>query len=183
MGIVRDTQRSRVYAAEDVLSLRRVSRHAQRHLVDTQWFTHDVKVPSVAAVQAYVDSVTSAAWFVRRWGTTRIIVDAGRGSHANVGRRITVSRNHRRSEAVILHEMAHVLAPWYDVADHGPEFAAILLILVEGVMGKEHARDLRASYAEHRVKYRSGLSAVPKPNPTRWTFHQMRLAERKAAKR
>lgn len=126
-----------------------------------------MRYPSTRAVQAYLDEVTSAAWFIRRWGRYRLTYRNGKGSHGGYGS-LTVSREHRRSEAVILHEVAHNLCDLYRYAYHGPEFAAILLTLVRYQMGKQHADDLKASFAKHRVKYRAGVKAVPKPSDERW---------------
>lgn len=185
----RDNQRSRLYAAEKCLSDLRVSKHAARHLIDTQtvsgWVVPDhtrpsidvdgnpilldgkpvyrskpMKTPTVGALRAYVEAVTGAAWFTRRW-SVRPRVIAGRGSHASrYGWDICVSQHHRRSEAVILHEIAHTLIG-EDCADHGPEFAGVLLFLVEQVMGKGHADTLRESYRAHRVDWTN--RRVPEP--------------------
>lgn len=126
--------------------------------------TKPIKAPSVAATQEYVDAVLAAAWFQRRWGRRAIRVLAGRGSHANMsllgGVSITVSQHHRRSEAVILHEIAHILIGG-GYAPHGPEFAGVLLTLVRHQMGAEHAKDLRESFRKHRV--RATTKAVPAP--------------------
>lgn len=186
----RDNQRARLYAAEQVLEGRRVSRYAAKHLIDTEPFSgrYGVKIPSTKAIQAYVDDLTTSAWFVRRWGVRRIDYQNGRGSHATSGGflgspTITIAQEHRRTEAVILHEIAHCLAPWFDAQPHGPEFAAIYLTLVRGVMGAESGKDLSAAFADRRVKYRNGLTIVPKPDAERWERSRPALARRRAAKR
>jgi putative metallohydrolase (TIGR04338 family) len=168
-GQARDNQRQRLYDAEDAIRDLRVSRTATKHLVDTQhvagWGVIEdgksvqMKCPTVAATQAYVDAVTSAAWFQSRWGRRKITVVAGRGSHGAYGE-ITVSQVHRRSEVVILHEIAHCLTGYHH-AHHGPEFAGVLLTLVRYQMGKTHADTLRASFKAKRVRYT--MADVPKP--------------------
>jgi len=48
------------------------------------------------------------------------------------------------------HEIAHTLTP--TDAGHGPEFARVYLFLVERVIGKAEAKELREKFREHRVK-------------------------------
>jgi putative metallohydrolase (TIGR04338 family) len=160
-GRARDNQRQRLYDAEDALHGLRVSTPAKRHLIDTQTMsgTWMGKCPTTQAVQAYMDAVTGYAWFQRRWGSTRFRYVLGNGSHGGYYN-VTVSQTHRRSEVVILHEMAHSLTG-PDDAHHGPEFAGILLTLVHHTMGKAYADRLRASYKQHKVRYTK--SAVPAP--------------------
>lgn len=170
-GQARDNQRSRLYAAENVLRGLRVSKAATKHLIDTQavagWSVivdgraRPMRTPTIGGVQDYVDAVTSASWFQARWGQRGIIVVAGKGSHSNGYRQITVSQQHRRSESVILHEIAHCLVG-LPHAWHGPEFAGVLLTLVRYQMGKEHADTLRASFKEKGARY--NLKAVPSPS-------------------
>lgn len=168
-GRPRDNQRQRLYTAEDKIHDRRPSRAARKHLIDTQavngWGVLDehgkskpMKAPTIAALQDYVDAVTAAAWFQSRWGRRKLTVIPGQGSHAG-GSHLTVSPYHRRSEAVILHEIAHTLTP-SNRAWHGPEFAGILLTLVRFQMGAEHARELRESFRAGRV--RVTMKDVPK---------------------
>lgn len=187
----RDTQRHRLYVAEDkALAGKRVSKAATRHLVDTQHISHlyelgedgrrhHMKAPTVAAVQGYVNAVTSAAWFRSRWGSRMIEVIAGQGSHNRWGT-ITVSPYHRRSEEAVLHEVAHALTP-NDMAAHGPEFAGVLLTLVRYQMGSLSAKALRSAFRDAKV--RSNLSAVPQPNPARVAAEDTRRDAAKEADR
>ena len=181
-GQHRDNRRQRLYDAEQVLRGKRVSALAKRHLTDSVRHSRDLVwqkdadgnnvtgamyYPSVESTQDYVDNLVATAWFRRRWGRRVIEVthSLGGSSHA-AGGTIAMSPGHRRSESVILHEIAHLLTP-HPYAHHGPEFAAILLTLVQYQMGAEHARALRAAFAEHGVKYRTGMAAVPKPDEAR----------------
>jgi putative metallohydrolase (TIGR04338 family) len=164
-GQRRDNRRQRLYDAERVLRGLRVSAAARRHLTDSIRHSTDkmsvpgsinlvpMIYPSVASTQDYVDAVISTAWFRRRWGFRRIPVEhsKGRGSVAWSTGTIAISCSHRRSEAVILHEIAHRLTS-PTAAHHGPEFAGILLTLVKHVMGAEHAKALRTSFREHKVR-------------------------------
>jgi hypothetical protein len=65
-----------------------------------------------------------------------------------------------RNPWVMLHEMAHVLTP-DEHASHGPEFAGVVLFLVETVLGKDSGRALRAAYRDRRVRYSN--AAIPSP--------------------
>lgn len=186
----RDNRRSRLYTAEAVLRNLRVSRAAAKYLLDTQpvagYSTRDAdgnlrtaKCPTVDAVQQYVDAVTAAAWFQSRWGQRRLMVRAGKGSHAS-GNHLTVSQPHRWSEAVILHEIAHCLTG-IRYAAHGPEFAGVLLTLVKFQMGKPHADALRDAFRSNGVRYT--LADVPAPaRPVGPSLAQRQAAERRAAK-
>lgn len=180
-GQRRDNRRQRLYDAEHVLRGLRVSTAARRHLTDSVRHSTDTMsvrgpdgkahlvpmiYPSVASTQDYVDTLLAAAWFRRRWGFRRIPVEhsKGRGSVAWDYGTIAISCEHRRSEAVILHEIAHRLTS-RTAAHHGPEFAGILLTLVKHVMGAEHAAALRASFREHKVRYT--LAEVPASDEAR----------------
>lgn len=175
-GQPRDSQRQRLYDSEHVLRGVRASTAAKRHLTDSVRHS-DVRViypdgtrgalyyPSVESTQDYVDAVLASAWFRRRWGMRSITVghSHGRGSSGGYGE-VSMGVEHRRSEEVILHEIAHNLSS-FSCAYHGPEFAGVLLTLVKHVMGAEHAATLRASYRLHRVRY--SLSQVPAPDEAR----------------
>lgn len=56
---------------------------------------------------------------------------------------------------VILHEMAHCLAVRAGHRGHGREFARCYLLAVGRWLGPEHARALRAGYADEGMKYRA----------------------------
>lgn len=145
----RDNQKSRVYAAERKIQIGAVSETGKQHLGQ-----------DVAAAQKYVDHVTSTIWFQRRWGKRKIVVGAGRGGGRAYGGFITLGVWARKHEAVLLHEIAHCIAPSHVM--HGPEYCGVMLFLVEKMMGKQHSDSLRSSYKEHRARY--SLKAVPEPS-------------------
>lgn len=160
---MRDTQKSRVYAAEDVLR-GRASATARRLLLDTP------RVPSTGSVtieacQQYVDHLTQSAWFQRRWGYRhyRVRHKAYGKATCSYGSVISVPP-WARDESVLLHEVAHGLVGG-QCADHGPEFAGVLLALVEHRMGKDAATMLRAAYKDKRV--RQNRKALPTPDERR----------------
>ena len=140
-GRPRDGQRARLYRAEgEVASGRRL--------------------PTVERMQAYVDGLARADWFVDRWGERAFEVRPGFGH-----RRATADRNGilqmpkwARSELVLLHEVAHCLTP-VTCAAHGPEYAGVLLALARRGMGPATAQALEDAFARQRVRWT--LSAVP----------------------
>lgn len=182
----RDTRKQKQYDAEGVIP-HNSSPAAKRYLTSGKKVAGTGNV-SIEACQAYVDHVTTSAWFQRRWGQRRIPV--GHKTYGNAtwdGHDISLPP-WARDEATILHEIAHALVPRYiqgtdqRPAAHGPEFSAILLTLVRYQVGAQAATDLRASYSKHRVKYRAGLWAVPQPTRTVRPRSDQEASERKAAK-
>lgn len=144
-GRVRDSQRSRLYKAEEVLGQKDLN-----------------EVGSIADCQAWVDRLCGERWFQSRWGRREIEV-----RFKSYGSATGYTNSHiclppwSRNPRVMLHEIAHVLTP-SRYAAHGPEFAAMFVTLVELELGKEAARKLRDSFVANKVRYRSGMAAVPK---------------------
>lgn len=149
-GRPRDSQRSRVYAAERCLP------------------QHNVNVfGDVAQTQKFLDDVLAQRWFRVRWNLRGgVEVRPGRGAASAAGGHINVGRR-CRNPAVVLHELAHEIirrdtrGGLAEHAAHGPAFAAVLAYLVRQVMGPEPAQALVAQFRAHRVRYRAG--AVPGP--------------------
>lgn len=140
-GRPRDSQRARLYRAEGEV-------HAGRRL------------PSVERMQAYVDALAAADWFLDRWGERAFEVRPGFGH-----RRATADRNGvlqmpkwARSELVLLHEVAHCLTP-VACAPHGPEYAGVLLAVARRGMGPATAQSLEDAFARQGVRWT--LTAVP----------------------
>lgn len=137
---VRDSQRQKVYDAEQVI--RRKGRT----------FT------SVEEMQGYIDHLMGSAWFRRRWSIKNVTVKRGRegtSAWANGLRRLINMPTWAWTEDVLLHELSHILTDTHEgkVAPHGREFARIYLELVRHKMGKEHGDALRDSFRQHRVKF------------------------------
>lgn len=163
---LRDSQRSRVYAAEDQVA-RIVD--ARRDYPTISLFGSVVTVPEdrkfgdVASVQRYVDAVLALNWVRSRWphASTAVSVRARRGAAKATYDRAsgtislppfeTAGRWSLR-ELVVLHELAHHFTS-ADTAPHGPEFVANLLVLVEELIGPEAEFLLRTTYAENGVRY------------------------------
>lgn len=138
----RDTQRQRVYDAENASGL-------------NPW---QQTIPN-ADLQAWVDDVLDRRAIRSRWGVRKVRVELthGRGAHAEGSHTIRASRM-GRNEYVMLHEIAHTLTHGY--AGHGPEYAGVLLFLVKTVMGREAHAALLASMRKYKV--RRSNAAIPK---------------------
>ncbi|MDQ3944268.1 MAG: hypothetical protein M3357_03785 [Actinomycetota bacterium] len=86
-------------------------------------------------VRAYVDELVTSEWWAGRWPQIDAISVGRSRSHRWTG--YTVEGVHHirlswLSEAVVLHEVAHVVTTG---CGHGPEFIAALLALVRERMG------------------------------------------------
>jgi putative metallohydrolase (TIGR04338 family) len=154
----RDTQRAKVYAAEEFVRTL-FDRAAERGNRVVEFFGTQLTLPpegrfaSVAAVQRYVDEVLAHV------GADRpLTVRARRGVTAAHYERFddgaTIAVPDRRStwalrELVVLHEIAHHLSD--AEPPHGPEFITTFCGLADAVMGPEVAHVLRVVYAKEGV--------------------------------
>jgi putative metallohydrolase (TIGR04338 family) len=153
----RDTQRARVYAAEQFVRTMfdRAAQHSSRAI---DFFGAQLTLPpeakfgSVASVQRYVDEVLA------RVGAAPVTVRARRGAAAahyelvDGAAVIAVpdgSGTWALRELVVLHELAHHLSPVSP--PHGPAFVATYCELCETVMGPEVGLVLRIVYAKEGV--------------------------------
>ena len=155
----RDTQRAKVYAAEEFVRTL-FDRAAERGNRVVEFFGTQLTLPpegrfaSVAAVQRYVDEVLAHV------GADRpLTVRARRGVTAAHYQRLddgaTIAVPDRRStwalrELVVLHEIAHHLSD--AEPPHGPEFITTFCGLADAVMGPEVAHVLRVVYAKEGVR-------------------------------
>lgn len=155
--MTRDSQRSKVYAAEEFVRrlFDRAGEHGNR-VVD--FFGTQLTLPpegrfgSVQAVQRYVDDVLAHV------GEKRPLrVRARRGVAAahyepdDVA--IAVPERHTNwalRELVVLHEIAHHLCRAEPA--HGPEFVATFCELADTVMGPEVGHVLRVVYAKEGAR-------------------------------
>lgn len=148
----RDTQRGRLYGAEDAA----LSRWTRR-------------LESVEAMQDYVDRLLASRWFARTFGAgRRLVVYPGFGRrNATASGRVLQMPIWARCEAILLHEVAHCVRPrsaaqggdpthaWAAGrgAAHGREFAYTFLLLVRHQMGREAAGALRREFRARGVRY------------------------------
>ncbi|HJT94519.1 MAG TPA: TIGR04338 family metallohydrolase [Mycobacterium sp.] len=161
----RDTQRAKVYAAEDFVRtlFARATEHGNRSV---DFFGTQLTLPpearfaSVSAVQRYVDDVLALPGVRQRWPAARALtVRARRGATAAHYERTddgaTIAVPEQRAswalrELVALHEIAHHLSG--AEPPHGPEFVATLCDLAGMVMGPEAGHVLRVVYAKEGVR-------------------------------
>ncbi|MFN2562101.1 MAG: TIGR04338 family metallohydrolase [Jatrophihabitans sp.] len=156
----RDSSRSRLYEAEGVLA-RMIDRRDDFPVAEA--FGSRVTVPEdrkfgdIDSVQRYIDAVLALAW-VRRGAPDRAALPVRVRARAGATKAEYEFATHTIAvpphrvggrwamrELVVLHELAHHLAP---DAGHGPEFAAQLLELVEELVGVEAAFLLRSSFLD-----------------------------------
>jgi putative metallohydrolase (TIGR04338 family) len=136
----RDSQRGKVYKAEDSLP----------EMAESS-FTSD------AQVEKYARRVVGSRFVQKHWPKYRgsaLVVRFRRAqsSTAYPGRNLLAfSRNHR-SRLVVLHEVAHLLAPLGE--KHGPGFVSIYLRLVRRFIGIETYKRLKDAFLKHKVKTR-----------------------------
>jgi len=145
----RDTQKSRVYRAENSCSWARFEQTIPNHELQT-WAE---------------ENILGKAWFRKRFGNVHVTIELGRnGGVAYSGlftnNRITLGVPFRNAWGMC-HEIAHIITP----ADgHGKHYARNYLFLVEKVMGKEQADELKAQFKANRVKM---VPATAMPQPTK----------------
>ncbi|WP_244975172.1 TIGR04338 family metallohydrolase [Mycobacterium heckeshornense] len=162
----RDTQRSKVYAAEDFVRtlFDRAAEHGSRVV---EFFGTQLTLPpegrfgSVAAVQRYVDDVLALPGVQHRWPVLPPLkVRARRAASAahyenHDGAGVIAVPSHDTAdwamrELVVLHEIAHHLCQAQP--PHGPDFVDTMCALSELVMGPELGHVLRVVYAKAGVR-------------------------------
>ena len=155
----RDSQRSKVYGAEHACT----------------WTEWQQTIPN-DQLQYWLDkNILSRAWFRRRWGNRRVTVELGKGGGLAYTSRFTVGVQ-ARNPWVFCHEMAHILTKG---AAHGPEFTRVYLFLVEKVIGKAEAMELRQKFRAKRVKVASP-SVIPAPSLDLSTLPPFQVTKPKA---
>lgn len=159
----RDTQRSRVYAAEEFVRTL-FDRAAQHGSSAIDFFGEMITLPpearfgSVDSVQRYVDEVLNLPAVRQRWpGAGPIRVRPRRSATAAHYENAVIAVPDRTRadwalrELVVLHEVAHHLCHGPGPA-HGSEFTATFCELATVVMGPEVGHVLRVVYAKEGVR-------------------------------
>jgi putative metallohydrolase (TIGR04338 family) len=162
-----DFQRGSVYNAEIFVRLT-LDGLAKQETRTVDFYRSTLVIPDerkfgdIAGVQRYVDAVLDLNWVRATWpqdAIRRINVRPRRGNafahYERLGSVLAVPPHKQgiswaMREIVILHEVAHHLAPYGE--HHGPAFAGILLRLVTEIIGPEVGLLLTDSYAMHEVK-------------------------------
>lgn len=161
----RDTQRSKVYAAEQFVRTL-FDRATERGTPAVDFFGTQLTLPpearfaSVDSVRRYVGDVMSLPSVRTRWPTAEPLTVRGRkgvtAAHYEFdGSRATIAVPDRQTtwalrELVVLHEVAHHLCR--AEPPHGPEFVAAFCGLAEAVMGPEVGHVLRVVYMKEGAK-------------------------------
>lgn len=165
MNAERDSQRSKVYAAEQFV--RTLFDRAAEHGSSVEFFGTQLTLPpeakfgSLSAVQRYVDDVLALPAVRREWpAVAPLRVRARRAStaahyenHDGAG---VIAVPHERGadwamrELVVLHEIAHHLCD--EKPAHGSRYVTTLCTLAELVMGPEVGHVLRVVYAKEGVR-------------------------------
>ena len=163
----RDSQRSRVYAAEQFVRtlFDRAAQHSSRAI---DFFGDPITLPpearfgSMESVQRYIDEVLALPAVTTRWpqrgGLTvrsrRAATAAHYENHSGTGVIAVPERGAAgwaMRELVVLHEVAHHLATDIGPA-HGPHFVATFCALTAAVMGPEVGHVLRVVYSKEGVR-------------------------------
>jgi putative metallohydrolase (TIGR04338 family) len=163
--VPRDTQRSKVYAAEEFVRTL-FDRAAERGTPAVDFFGTQLTLPpearfaSVDSVRRYVGDVLNLPSVRARWPTAEPLTVRGRrgvtAAHYEYdGTVATIAVPDRQTtwalrELVVLHEIAHHLCRVEP--PHGPEFVAAFGELAATVMGPEVGHVLRVVYAKEGVR-------------------------------
>jgi putative metallohydrolase (TIGR04338 family) len=160
-----DTQRAKVYEAE-ALVRRIFDRATDFPIVDVAGshvtLPPERKFASLQSVQAYVDAVLALSWVRERWPRAElpVIVRARAGqsrAHYEWPGSVIAVPLHRGGRAwalrelVLLHEIAHHLAP-EDEPAHGAAYVARIVELVTEIVGAEAGFLLRVTLLDSGVQ-------------------------------
>lgn len=162
----RDSQRARVYAAEEFVRTL-FDRAAEHGSPTVDFFGAQLTLPpegrfgSVASAQRYVDEVLALPAVRRRWPSVpplrlrpRRAATAAhyeyRGGTGIIAVPDRDTADWALRELVVLHEVAHHLCQ--AEPPHGPDFVATFCELAELVMGPELGHVLRVVYAKEGVR-------------------------------
>lgn len=133
---MRDSQRSRLYSAEQQVAWGDAARHL-----------------TLPGSQRFVDQVLADIWWRNRSSIRSIEVKAGaRNGRAWAGGTAIRTSPGSRKPWVLVHELAHHLTQ--DPTPHGAVYAANYLALVRRFIGEPQANDLRQQFRLGRVKCR-----------------------------
>lgn len=144
-GRPRDAQRSKVYAAE-----RRAFPDFERDMLTKE------------ECKNFVDRLMESPWVVNRWGRRKVWVEFRESRRAS-GSPLGWIRlpSWARNPWVILHEIAHVVAPAADEG-HGAEYCSVYLDLIRHRMGGADGDRLKREFVLGGVKHRVTKTTKPK---------------------
>lgn len=143
----RDTQRSKVYAAEKAA------------FKDVQ--CANVRLETVGEIEKFTKAVWEHQWFgdtfpkATIWGSPE--VSDGRGRRCGGATSIGISMpKFTRTKWYVIHEISHTVVlrqHGSSVASHGWEYCAVYLKLVRRILGVEAHDALKGSFKQHKVRY------------------------------
>jgi len=143
MPVARDSQRSKVYEAEDEY---RVALGAQR-------------IPDVPLIQRWVNCIVKSDWWAQRFSDV-VVVKVGDGrrrryacsAFVGPGKGLIKLPRASRTKMIILHELAHVVTPAMEPW-HGEVFVGRFLAFVDTWMGQLQGLAFRWFLSKNRVKW------------------------------
>lgn len=166
-----DSQKGKLYKAEKVLA------------------PMSKRLPEVKDIEKFVKKALGRATIQRRYGRhlrQSIQVKPGRnGSSATGGYWSIKMPPWSRTEYIVLHELAHTLTQrihGFKIAGHGWQYAGIYLDLVRYVMGKEAGDALKASFREHKVRFRPKKKVTRQVDRAELVARMAKAREARAAK-
>jgi putative metallohydrolase (TIGR04338 family) len=141
MTKIRDTQRRKLYAAENVI--------------------RGTRFETVPEIEDYIGKITRSVWWKKhhRYPLSTITVHDGRGRRNACATGMTDVKFPKwaRCQEIILHELAHLVINsqfgYSGAASHGCEFAKVLLLMVKRFMGREDYLTMKARFKEYKVHY------------------------------
>lgn len=144
-GMQRDNQRNKLYKAEKVLS--KISK----------------PLATVPDMEKFIKALSKKATIKKRYGNELnrdVYVGSGKARRAAGGDAKGVYMPlWSRTEYIVLHELAHCISMRKFgrnmIAPHGWEFCLVYMDLVRFVMGREAADLLKASFRQHKVRYKA----------------------------
>lgn len=176
---LRDSQRSKVYAAERVA------------FPGFGGTGSEARFRAVADIEAYLDKIISSAWWRRRYPKVRTVqikdgrgTTFARGGYNPDGTGTLNLPMWARNEPVILHELAHVATDSIHgprgTPPHGREFCSTFLGLVRWQMGEQAWRALKDAFREGKVKHTLAPRTREMTDEQREAARERLMAARKA---
>ncbi len=139
----RDTQKEKFYRAE--------------RGVFGYWEDDSATLEDLREAQQYANRVTSSKVWLQLGGPRFVLVKDGRSRRraAMVGATAIAVPRWARQEAMILHELTHILMFRLDkkAAYHGPQYVLMFRVLVESMLGLDKRLELDHALEEGGVRW------------------------------
>ena len=139
----RDNQKEKVYRAE--------------RETFSEWDEDAATLVDLREAQAYSNKVTSSSLYRNLGGPSFVLVKDGRSRRraGMVGPTTIALPKWARQEAMVIHELTHVLLHHIDrrAASHGPEFVLLFRRLVEDQLGEDMRQKYDKFAEQHHVRW------------------------------